>query len=212
MNNKVDELEALAKELRRYGWRVPDPKHPLAEMENGRLEGLRRDLIPDMKQQELMVYLPAKDVRSFQNWDSGKVPTDPKGLIDGLSKAVSEYHGIDAKRARNIVLETLTTRQIEESAEAINQQAMQAIYSGFERYLLSSEQEMICHQLAREISYDRKDQILPQDAEDFAVYENLVKAWETFSNAKGQRSDEQLGYGISQLRKALKEYERLATN
>lgn len=206
-------MSNLVQELRIHGFHVPDPKQPLAEMETGRLGGLRKELLPEISLQELLAYLPVNNTRSYQYWDGGKPPKEPNAskLVEGLSKAVSDVHGLPVATARQMVLERLTARQTQETADEINHKAMQAILNGANKYLFDKELEEICSMAALAI-VKRKDQILPNDSEAFEAYANLLGAWHDFKTDRRDYTDEQLATRANSLNRTLRAYEKANKN
>lgn len=207
-------MSNLVQELRNHDFHVPDPKYPLAEMETGRIEGLRKELLPKKKQKDLLEYLPEiKNVRSIQYWNGGRPIKEPNAsqLVEGLSKAVSDVHGLPVATARQMVLERLTARQTQETADEINHKAMQAILNGANKYLFDKELEEICSMAALAV-VKRKDQILPNDSEAFEAYASLLSAWHDFKTDRHDYTDEQLATHANSLNRTIRAYEKANKN
>lgn len=183
-------MSRLVDELRVRGLHVPNEKRPLAEIEPGRIDDVRKSLPGDITQETLAESIHTDvrhrkhkdvdhiDVKTFQNWNGnpGQIKSvDAEKLVDCFTKQFMTSYAIMENVARSIVLDELTKDVDRQEADAAYIRGMDCILSNATDYLLSDELETLCTHVRQAIKAERQEQIAQDDLRAFL---EVISKWD----------------------------------
>jgi hypothetical protein len=196
-------MSRLVDELRVRGLHVPNEKRPLAEIESGRIDDVRKSLPGDITQETLAESIHTDvrhrkhkdvdhiDVKTFQNWNGnpGQIKSvDAEKLVDCFTKQFMTSYAIMENVARSLVLDELTKDVDRQNADEAYIRGMGCILSNATDYLLSdelesltSELETLCAHVRQAIKAERQDQIAQDDLRAFL---DVLKKWDYMRRKK----------------------------
>jgi hypothetical protein len=193
----------LVDELRERGFHVPNDKRPLSEVESGRIEAIRKKLLPGVGQAEIAQGVGFKSPETVKNWsdDPSTVTLDKAEKLVGYfaSRCAEQYH-IDEEAARETVLNELTKDADRDGTEQTYEQGMYCILSNIADYLLSDEMESLCDVAVRAVLDERR---LQASQPDLAAFLGVAEAWKRLDKSRKGRSDARVIEAGNALRDAL---------
>lgn len=203
-------MSNLVDELRERGFHVPNDKRPLSEVESGRIEAIRKKLLPGVGQAEVAKEVGIKATETAKNWsdDPSTVTLDKAEKLVGYfaSRCAEQYH-IDEEAARETVLNELTKDADRDGTEQTYKQGMYCILSNIADYLLSDEMESLCDVAVRAVLDERRSQAVQADLAAFlevaGAWKRLHKARENGSNARVMEAGNALQDALSAFNEAI---------
>ena len=182
-------MSRLVDELRVRGLHVPNEKRPLAEIEPGRIDDVRKSLPGDITQETLAESIHT-DVRHRKHKDVDHIDVKPfrigtatpvkskrrrREAVDRFTKQFMTSYAIMENVARSIVLDELTKDVDRQEADAAYIRGMDCILSNATDYLLSDELETLCTHVRQAIKAERQEQIAQDDLRAFL---EVISKWD----------------------------------
>jgi hypothetical protein len=177
-------MSRLVDELIARGLRVPKENRPLAEIEPGRIDDMRKRLPVDMTQKDFVENKLGMSQRTFQDWNKnpGQIKSDDAAeLVDRFTKQFMTSYAITENVARSLVLDELTKDVDRQETDAAYIRGMSCILSSAADYLLTDELEPFCALVAQVIKAARQEQIAQDDLRAFL---EVINKWDYMRRRK----------------------------
>lgn len=206
-------MSNLADELRERGLLVADRSRPLANVEPGRLEEVRKKCLPGVTQEDVASEVGVVK-ETLKNWsDKPRSINESKAtrLVAAYASLFAKRYGIDDGNARGIFLSELAADEGRKAAEEAYESGMYCILMNAPKYLFAEEMEALCDLTVSRVLDERRSQVAQEELARFVeladAWKRLRRAWGNGSAMRIQEAGEALRGAISTYREAMEKFE-----
>lgn len=200
-------MSNLIEELKERSLPVPNDNKPLGEVEPGRIEAIRTELLSGVGQAEVAQGVGFKSPETVKNWsdDPSSLNRDKaEKLVAYLATLIARRYGIPEETARKVVLDELT----KDTAEEAYIKGMDCILSNVCYYLLHDEVESLCDVAALTVLDERRTQAAQTD---LVAFLEVAEAWRRTYKARKSRNNARVIEAGNELRDAVTAFNAAVT-